>query len=493
MAEAAKDPNGASDPGTTQKPKATLSQKAEELAARLEEHKLQAKAEAEAQAQADRKAAVKAAIKGEPVPSKPEAQKPAAQSAPAKPVPAKPAAAKPAPAKPAAAKSAPAKPAAAKPAAAKKPAPAKPAAAKSAPAKPAAAKPTPAKPAAAKPAPVEDVIRAIKLPHEIEAESAPAAKPAAAAAKSAPATTVQPKAPAEPVTQNAVPPVAVAPKDEPSASTAAAVAQARTRVFRNYGPDEEPSEAALKRRVARERALNTKPALGRTAQVIVAIIFPVLTLIAAIRLVATPGFLAMAYARPGFPADLFGFSSAERLTYGSYGVDYLNNFAGPEFLSGLVTPNGGSLFTSSEVQHMVDVKNLIGFAYVLGAILSLVFIICIWYLAKRYAGGVRRALFSGALVTLAAIAGLVVIALTGWERFFSGFHALFFSDGTWTFSLQDTLIRLYPEQFWVDSAATIAALIVLTVIIILISCWPTGRRREAARLRQEARAFGLKN
>lgn len=486
MAEAAKDPNGASDPGTTQKPKATLSQKAEELAARLEEHKLQAKAEADAKAQADRKAAIKAAIKGEPVPNKPEAQKPAAQAAPAKPAPAKPAAAKPAATQPA-----PAKPAAAKPAASK-PAAAKPAASKPAPAKP-AAKPAITKPAAVKPAPVEDVIRAIKLPHEIEAESAPAAKPATTAAKPAPATTLQPKASAEPITQSAVPPVAVAPKDEPSASTAAAVAQARTRVFRNYGPDEEPSEAALKRRVARERALNTKPALGRTAQVIVAIIFPVLTLIAAIRLVATPGFLAMAYARPGFPADLFGFSSAERLTYGSYGVDYLNNFAGPEFLSGLVTPNGGSLFTSSEVQHMVDVKNLIGFAYVLGAILALVFIICIWYLAKRYAGGVRRALFSGALVTLAAIAGLVAIALTGWERFFSGFHALFFSAGTWTFSLQDTLIRLYPEQFWVDSAATIAGLIIATVIIVLISCWPTGRRREAARLRQEARAFGLKN
>lgn len=486
MAEAAKDPVGAPDPGTTQMPKASLSQKAEELAARLEEHKNKAQADAAARAAAERRAAAKAVIKGEAPASKPEPARPAEQ----KPAAAKPAAAaqpvqKPAPAKPAGPAEPVQKPAPAKPAAAK-PAPAEPAAA--APAKPAAkttvqpavkaAPSAAAAPAASEKAenPVEDIIRAIKLPHEIAAEKA-------AKAQSAPAPAV--------ADGPVVPPVSVAPKDEASASTAAAVAQARSRVFGSSGPEEEPSEAALKRRVARERALNSKPAMARPAQILVAVIFPILTLIAAIRLVATPGFLALSYGRPGFPDDLFGFSAAERLTYGSYGVDYLNNFAGPEFLSGLVLPTGSAMFTAGEVQHMVDVKNLIGFAYVLGACLAVLMVIGIWYLAKRYAGGVRRALFSGAIATLVLIAGLVALAFMGWQSFFSDFHALFFSEGSWTFSISDTLIRLYPEQFWIDSAAAVAGLILLTVIIVLITCWPTGRRREAARLRQEARAFGL--
>ncbi|MGP7812711.1 TIGR01906 family membrane protein [Glutamicibacter soli] len=478
MAEAAKDPVGAPDPGTTQMPKASLSQKAEELAARLEEHKNKAQADAAAKAAAERRAAAKAVIKGDAPAAKPEA---------AKPEPAKPAeqpAQKPAPAKPAAA----AKPAESKPAAAK-PAAAKPAAA-AAPAKPAAkttvqpaAKAAPtaaAAPAASAKAetPVEDVIRAIKLPHEIAAEKAAKAQAAPAPATAADAV---------------VPPVSVAPQNESNASTAAAVAQARSRVFGSSGPEEEPSEAAMKRRVARERALNSKPAMARPAQILVAVIFPILTLIAAIRLVATPGFLALSYGRPGFPNDIYGFSAAERLTYGSYGVDYLNNFAGPEFLSGLVLPTGSAMFTAGEVQHMVDVKNLIGFAYVLGACLAVLMVIGIWYLAKRYAGGVRRALFSGAIATLVLIAALLAMAFMGWQSFFSDFHALFFSEGTWTFKLSDTLIRLYPEQFWIDSAAAVAGLILLTVVIVLISCWPTGRRREAARLRQEARAFGLGN
>lgn len=487
MAEAAKNPTGGQGStgqpapaatGNVPSPQASLSQKAEELTARLEQHKNQAQADAVAQQEKARKEAIRRAMSGK---TEADAKNPA--SAPAD-------KARPAQVKPAAAKAPSAKPAAAK-APAAKPAAAKPAAAKPAAAKPAAAKPAAAKPAAAKPAakePVEDVIRAIKLPHEIEAE-----KRAQSEAKATAGKTAEPQADEKSSTAQSVPPVSAAPKTGSLPTTKAAVAQARNRVFGSYAPEPEPSEAAMKRRVARERALNSKPALGRTAQVIVALVFPLLTLIAAIRLVATPAFLALSYGRPGFPSDSFGFTDAERLTYGSYGVDYLNNFAGPEYLSGLKLSTGSSMFSEGEVQHMVDVKNLIGFAYILGAVLAVILIIGIWYLAKRYAGGVRRALFSGAILALVGIAALAVFAIMGWDNFFTQFHALFFSDGTWTFNVSDTLIRLYPEQFWLDSAIAIAVLVLATIIAVIISCWPTGRRREAARLRQEARAFGIGN
>ncbi|MGJ3403891.1 TIGR01906 family membrane protein [Glutamicibacter sp. Je.9.36] len=479
-------------------PQTSLSQKAEELTARLEKHKNQAQANAAAQKEDARKEAIRRAMSGK---TDAETKNPtAAPAAKAQPAPVKPAADKPAAtpeAKPAAAKA----PATKQPV---KPAPVKPAASKQAAAKPVAAKPAAAKPAAkapaakpaakapaAKPAakePVEDVIRAIKLPHEIEAEKQVQSEAVAGAGKSA-----EPQASEKATTAQSVPPVSAAPKTGSLPTTKAAVAQARNRVFGSYAPEPEPSEAAVKRRVARERALNSKPALGRTAQVIVALVFPLLTLIAAIRLVATPAFLALAYGRPGFPSDSFGFTDPERLTYGSYGVDYLNNFAGPEYLAGLKLSTGSSMFTEGEVQHMVDVKNLIGFAYILGAVLAVILIIGVWYLAKRYAGGVRRALFSGAILALAGIAALAVSAIVGWDNFFTQFHALFFSEGTWTFNVSDTLIRLYPEQYWLDSAIGIAVLVLATIVAVLISCWPTGRRREAARLRQEARAFGIGN
>ncbi|MGO2051849.1 TIGR01906 family membrane protein [Glutamicibacter sp. 287] len=514
MAEAAKNTPGGKGPEGPDTPiaatnaesnesvtKATLSQRADELSARLEEHKKQAKAQQDARA-AKAAAAAKAAFlnpsgakaaASKPAEAKPAAPEtsdtkpaanpttvqPATTPATAKPAATKPVA-NPAPAKPVATKPAASKPAAAKPATAAKPA----AAAKSAAAKPAVSKPATS---AAKPKtdePVEDIIRAIKLPHELDAEQQ---QPKASTKAEVPAKSDAPLNEAK----QTVPPVSAAPNKDNPETTSAAVAQARSRVFGNYAPESEPSEAAVKRRVARERALNSKPPLARTAQVLLALIFPVLTLIAAIRLVATPAFLALAYARPGFPSDQFGFTDPERLTYGSYGVDYLNNFAGPEFLSGLKLPTGSSMFTAQEVQHMLDVKNLIGLGYVIGAVLAVLAIIFIVYLANRYSGGVRRALFSGAILTLVLIAGIAVIAITGWNTFFSGFHQLFFAEGTWTFNLSDTLIRLYPEQFWVDSALAIGVLVVVSAVVALITCWPTGRRRESSRLRQEARVYGL--
>jgi hypothetical protein len=90
---------------------------------------------------------------------------------------------------------------------------------------------------------------------------------------------------------------------------------------------------------------------------------------------------------------------------------------------------------------------------------------------------VRRGLFAGSIITLALITGLGVFATLGWQQFFTEYHRIFFADGTWTFSLQDTLIRLFPTQFWVDAGIVIGALVLLASLLTLILTWPTRKRR----------------
>ena len=70
-----------------------------------------------------------------------------------------------------------------------------------------------------------------------------------------------------------------------------------------------------------------------------------------------------------------------------------------------------------------------------------------------------------------------MLAVLGWEQFFTDFHRIFFANGTWTFSLQDTLIRLFPGQFWVDAGIVIGALVLLASLLTLILTWPTRKRR----------------
>ncbi|WP_235780201.1 TIGR01906 family membrane protein [Sinomonas notoginsengisoli] len=237
-----------------------------------------------------------------------------------------------------------------------------------------------------------------------------------------------------------------------------------------------PEEEVRRRRDQRDAVARSKPAGRRVVQVLMAILAPFLLLISAVRLVASPAFLWIEYYRPGFPGDGYGFTADDRLTYGSYAVDFLANLAGPRYLGDLVFPSGEHLFTGAEVSHMADVKGVVLAAYGAGIILVLFFVIA--YLGLRKTpGAFTRGLFAGGFVTIAVIVALAVLAVLGWQQFFMEFHRLFFANGTWTFRLEDTLIRLFPGQFWVDSAAVVGVLVALAASLMVIFCWPTPRRR----------------
>ena len=247
-----------------------------------------------------------------------------------------------------------------------------------------------------------------------------------------------------------------------------------------------PDSEAARRAAARDQAAAAKPALPRFLQVVVALFFPVIVVAAAIRAVATSSFLWLEYHRPGFPADRFGFSLDDRMTYGSYALDYVLNFAPPRYLGGLVTPEGEPLFLESEVGHMADVKGVLGLSFFIALVLLVLAVLACVHLARNYKGGIRRALFSGAVLTLVGIVVLTVLAVLAWQTFFTQVHALFFADGTWTFRVDDTLIRLFPEQFWTDSAVTVAVLVLAATILTLVLTWPTKARRDRSMMAQDA-------
>ncbi|MDX2341107.1 TIGR01906 family membrane protein [Micrococcus sp. M4NT] len=215
----------------------------------------------------------------------------------------------------------------------------------------------------------------------------------------------------------------------------------------------------------------------RVAQTLLAILAPLWLLLTAVKLVASPAFLWLEYHRPGFPADRFGFTMDDRMHYGSAGLDYLGNLSGTRYLSSL-THGGGPLFTEAEVSHMADVKTVMLWATVALVVLTVLCILLIVHLLRNNPGGVRRALFAAAAWFLVALIVLAVLAVIGWSSFFAGFHSLFFADGSWTFSVQDALIRLYPSQFWIDAAVAVGLISLLTALLTLVFTWPTRRRRE---------------
>lgn len=235
-------------------------------------------------------------------------------------------------------------------------------------------------------------------------------------------------------------------------------------------------EAAARAR-ARERAVVGSPTLARVLQVVLAVLAPVVILIGMLRLVASPLFLWFEYRRPGFPADAYGMELEQRMTLGSYGLDYLFNFAPPAYLGDLVFPNGNAVFAQGEVAHMIDVKQVMGATMLGGVIAAVVCVVAMVLLFRMSKGAIARGLFAGAVWFTVLVVVLAVVALFGWEAFFTGFHQIFFADGTWTFAASDSLIRLYPGQFWIDAAAWVAGLTLVCMVVIMLVTAPTGRRR----------------
>lgn len=268
-------------------------------------------------------------------------------------------------------------------------------------------------------------------------------------------------------------------------NSSAADGQSGSPVFREPLPTSAlhvrpPEEEVERRNAQRESAANARPVAPRVMQVLLAIAYPFILLILAVRAVTSPLFLWVEYNRPGFPGDGYGFSTDDRMTYGSYAVDYLSNWAGPRYLGDLVHRSGDKLFKDGEVSHMADVKVVILSTFGAGAALLLLALIAVLYLRKRSTGGVRRGLFAGSVITLVLILGLGTLAALGWQQFFTEFHRIFFADGSWTFSLDDTLIRLFPGQFWIDAGIAIAALVLVTSLVTVVLTWPTRRRRGLA-------------
>jgi integral membrane protein (TIGR01906 family) len=250
-----------------------------------------------------------------------------------------------------------------------------------------------------------------------------------------------------------------------------------------------PPEDEVNRRVAeREEAVSAKPLAGRILQTLLAVFFPFMLVAGAIRALTTPLFLWIEYHRPGFPVDTYGFSVEDRMTYGSYALDYVMNWAGPRYLGEVVNTEGDNLFLPTEVTHMQDVKWVLALSFVAATVMLVFSIFAAVYLARKYKGGIRRALFAGSVATIVLIGTLAVVALLAWDVFFTALHNVFFAEGSWTFRFSDTLIRLFPPQFWMDAGIAVGALVLMTAVTTLVFTWPTReRRRRSMEAQREAR------
>lgn len=226
--------------------------------------------------------------------------------------------------------------------------------------------------------------------------------------------------------------------------------------------------------------------IGFALRWLITLALPFLLVAASVRLLLSHEFLRLEYQRPGFPADPYGFSTQDRIEYGILAIDFLFQAGDSSALAAQRIPRQKCwqpaddaedcrLFNANELRHLEDVRQIVTFIFALAAIGGIV-VATVAYAAWSRPGfppELRRGFRAGAGVTLAGILALAVVAVAAWDSAFDRFHELFFAAGTWRFPYSDSLIRLYPEQLFVDAAVAIGGLCAFgaMVILLLTSLW----------------------
>jgi integral membrane protein (TIGR01906 family) len=118
------------------------------------------------------------------------------------------------------------------------------------------------------------------------------------------------------------------------------------------------------------------------------------------------------------------------------------------------TVDGREGFDAPSVSHLRDVHSVLrGAHFATGLAAAL---LAVWLgvaVHRRRLDDIARAFTLAAIITAVSVTALLLFALVDFDTFFAAFHAVFFAAGTWTFSYESLLIRLFPEPFWVSAGA----------------------------------------
>lgn len=130
-----------------------------------------------------------------------------------------------------------------------------------------------------------------------------------------------------------------------------------------------------------------------------------------------------------------------------------------------------NFFSNQAITHLADVKDLIRFSTVLLylALIAISALVTALAVKGKYKS-IAQALFTSALITLVFILLLALGILKTFESLFTGFHQVLFTNNLWQFSQDDNLIKLFPQEFFIEFASRLSLnIIISSAIIVLVS------------------------
>ncbi|HHY92271.1 MAG TPA: TIGR01906 family membrane protein, partial [Firmicutes bacterium] len=199
--------------------------------------------------------------------------------------------------------------------------------------------------------------------------------------------------------------------------------------------------------------------LSGSAAALWAVSLPLLILLLALESVAfSPAFYREQFHVLDRPAAT-GFSEAELLQTSRALWEY---FRGQRSTPQLELSRAGRplpLYDERELTHLADVQGLFRRGFALRTAAAWTSALTALFLVHRYkkaaARHLTRAALAGGILTLALLALALLLLSTDFNRWFTVFHQLSFSNNLWQLDpARENLIRIFPEEFFLAAART---------------------------------------
>ena len=185
--------------------------------------------------------------------------------------------------------------------------------------------------------------------------------------------------------------------------------------------------------------------------------------------------------------DRTGIERDELLSAGRQIRDYFNN--DEEFLDVSVVRGGvyvPSLYNTREILHMKDVKGLVTWVYRIQLITVLYLagfvLVGIGLQRRRFLPNLARYVSLAGILTASLVVLVGLASLVGFDRLFTAFHLVSFSNDLWQLDLRrDFLIMMFPEGFFLDATIWIAGATIVEAVLLALVWWRPRMARRSVR------------
>lgn len=211
--------------------------------------------------------------------------------------------------------------------------------------------------------------------------------------------------------------------------------------------------------------------MTRLFKTLIVLAIPFFVMLGSARLLATEQYLAFEYGKASFPFDTFGFTQQQRLELATVNMRYVRDNLPDDTLAN-ERLDGRPVYSSREVTHMKDVQMAFQTVWRVLWIASIAILLSGFVLWRRGdLSALASAIQTGGILTVALISSIALLALFAWQVWFDNFHLIFFKPGSWLFSYSDTLIRLFPLQFWMEATYMISAISFIGGLLLAFLGW----------------------